>query len=437
MSLDDRLVRQLQNAIGEQLNERDKADEAAGGATLSSRDRQQYARHLLRQELTRVGQERIQSGKAVLSASEEEDIERGVVNRLFGLGKLQDYIDNPAYTDIYVNGHDVVWLVRRDGTKVAGEPVAGSDDELVEIIQTQARRGSLSEKKWDFSSPTLDLNLPSGDRLNALAWVVQRPSISIRRHNFDIYQLKQLVGPTLSESLYHFCRAAVEARFNILVAGGTGAGKTTFLRCLINEIDPQERVFTIEDSLELGLHRFGDRHVDLLEMEAREANMEGAGAFPMHELVRNTLRMKPDRVIVGEIRGVEVLPMMLAMSQGNDGSLSTIHADSSHMVFSRLQMYMAMTPERFDVRTTNLMVSNAIHFIIHLEQLPTQERVVTSVLEIRGVDDDMVGSNEVYSPDPTGRAVPGVSFSDVTMDRLERAGFDRRWHTPAMGRWSQ
>ena len=139
------------------------------------------------------------------------------------------------------------------------------------------------------------------------------------------------------------------------------------------------------------------------------------------ELVHQLNDAGATRVIVGEIRGVEVLPMMLAMSQGNDGSLSTIHADSSHMVFSRLQMYMAMTPERFDVRTTNLMVSNAIHFIIHLEQLPTQERVVTSVLEIRGVDDDMVGSNEVYSPDPTGRAVPDVSFSDVTMDRLERA----------------
>ena len=436
MTYDDSLIRRLHTEVGEQLNDKDRADEAAGLPTLSAKDRQQYARHLIREAITRIGRERLASGQHVLPEQAELDLERGVFNRLFGLGRLQDYIDDPQYSDIKVNGCDVVWLTRRDGTKVQGEPVAGSDAELIEIIQTQARRGPLSEKKWDFSTPTLDLNLPSGDRLNALAWVVQRPSISVRRHNFDIYRLKQLVGPTISESLYHFCRAAVRGRFNILVAGGTGAGKTTFLRCLINEIDPEERLVTVEDSLELGLHRFGDLHPDLIEAEAREANMEGVGEFPMHELVRNTLRMGPDRVIVGEIRGVEVLPMMLAMSQGSDGSLSTIHADSSHAVFSRLQMYMAMTPERFDVKSTNLMVSNAIHFIIHIAQLPTQERVITSVREVRGAEGEMMVSNEVYAPDDTGRALPATSFSDATMERLERAGFDRVWHTSGRGMWS-
>lgn len=436
MSVHDDVVRRVHTSVGEALNERDGADEAAGRPTLSALDRQQFARHVIRQHLTQLGRERLQNGTPLLAADEESELERTVFNRLFGLGKLQDYIDDPRYTDINVNGNDVVWLLRKDGVKVRGEPVAGSDDELIEIIQTQARRGALSERKWDFSSPTLDLNLPSGDRLNALAWVVQRPSVSIRRHNFDIYRLKQLIGPNISESLYHFCRAAVQARFNILVAGGTGAGKTTFLRCLINEIAPEERLVTIEDSLELGLHRFSDMHPDLIEAEAREANIEGVGEVPMHELVRNSLRMKPDRVIVGEIRGAEVLPMMLAMSQGNDGSLSTIHADSSNAVFSRLQMYMAMTPERFDPVSTNLMVANALHFVVHLAQLPTGERVITSVREVRGADGEMVTSNEVYSPDSTGRAVPGVSFSDVTMERLERAGFQRSWHTRAGGVWT-
>ena len=269
-----------------------------------------------------------------------------------------------------------------------------------------------------------------------MAWVVQRPAVTIRRHNFDLYRLKQLVGPTMSDSLYHFCKAAVRGRFNILVAGGTGAGKTTFLRCLINEIDPEERLVTVEDSLELGLHRFGDLHPDLIEAEAREANMEGVGAVPMHELVRNTLRMDPDRVIVGEIRGVEVLPMMLAMSQGNDGSLSTIHADSSRAVFSRLQMYMAMTPERFDVKSTNLMVANAIDFIVHVAQLPSQERVITSVREVVGADGEMMISNEVYHPDDTRRAVPAYPFQDATIARLEWAGFDRGWHTSGRGAWA-
>ncbi|MDH3366933.1 MAG: ATPase, T2SS/T4P/T4SS family [Gemmatimonadota bacterium] len=433
---DDRLVRRLHLTVGERLHDRDKEDEAAGRPTLDSASRQQFARHLIREEITRVNTDRLGDGGEVLTPEDETLLERGVFNRLFGLGRLQDYIDDPQYSDIKVNGCDVVWLTRRNGTKFQGEPVASSDEELIEIIQTQARRGSLSEKKWDYSNPTLDLQLPSGDRLNALAWVVQRPSISIRRHNFDLYRLKQLVGPTMSESLYHFCRAAVKGHFNVLVAGGTGAGKTTLLRCLINEIDSEERIVTVEDSLELGLHRFGDRHPDLIEAEAREANMEGVGAVPMHELVRNSLRMDPDRVIVGEIRGTEVLPMMLAMSQGSDGSLSSVHADSSHAVFSRLQMYMAMTPERFDVKSTNLMVANAIHFIIHLAQLPTQERVITSVREVVGADGEMMISNEVYTPDETRRAVPAYPFQDATMERLERAGFDRGWHTPGRGAWT-
>ena len=435
MSLEPQLLRSLHTSVGEALSVRDRADETDGRSPLSAVDRQQFARHLIRQHLTQMGQQRLQGGQPMLDPDTETELERSVFNRLFGLGKLQDYIDDPAFTDIYVNGHDVVWLVRKDGTKVRGESVAGSDTELIEIIQTQARRGALSEKKWDFSSPTLDLNLPTGDRLNALAWVVQRPSVSIRRHNFDIHRLKQLIGAGISESLFHFCRAAVKGRFNILIAGGTGAGKTTFLRCLINEIDPLERLVTIEDSLELGIRRFSDMHPDIIEAEARDANLEGVGEVPMHELVRNTLRMKPDRVIVGEIRGAEVLPMMLAMSQGNDGSLSTIHADSSASVFSRLQMYMAMTPERFDVTSTNLMVANALNLIIHVKQLPNNERVITSVREVRGADGEVVSSNEVYAPDTTGRAVPATGFSDATLARLERAGFDRRWHTAEAGVW--
>ena len=254
------------------------------------------------------------------------------------------------------------------------------------------------------------MRLPSGDRLHAIAWVSGRPSVSIRRHNFDISRLKQLIGlGTVSEALFHFLQAAVRARFNVIVAGGTGAGKTTLLRCLINEIPATERIITVEDSLEIGLEHFADLHPNHVDLEAREANLEGVGEFPMHRLVRSGLRMQPDRVIVGEVRGAEALPMMLAMSQGNDGSMCTIHADSSLGVFNRLQMYMAMTPERFDVEVTNLMIANAVHFIVHLGRLDTNERVVTSVREITGADGALVTSNEVYAPDTTGRAMTTLS----------------------------
>ena len=434
----DELTARLHLVVGELINDRDRTDEAAGRSTLDRASREQYARALIQTEITKLNQERMSSGMAVLDEDAERHLEQGVCNRIFGLAGLQDFIDDPQWSDIKINGCDNVWLTRAvDGVKIQGNRVAASDAELIELIQTEARRGVMSEKQWDYTNPRLDLQLPSGDRLNALGWVVKRPSISIRRHNFDINRLKQLIGSTISESLFHFFCAAIAARLNIIVAGGTGAGKTTFLRCLINEIGPEERLVTVEDSLELGIGRFDDLHPDLIEAEAREANSEGVGEFPMHELVQNTLRMGPDRVIVGEIRGIEVLPMLLAMSQGNDGSLSTIHADSSHSVFSRLQMYMAMTPERFDVKTTNLLVENSVDVIVHLRQLPTNERVVTSVRQVLNADQEQMVSNEVYTPDSTGRAIPsGVPIRDATLERLERAGFDSIWHREGQGGWT-
>ncbi|MCB0992933.1 MAG: CpaF family protein, partial [Acidimicrobiales bacterium] len=424
MSLDTHLVNRIHAAVGEALDERDAADEARGARPMGPGDRRQYANHLISRQLADLDSSRLADGSAPLSGDEAANLATAVLNRLFGLGRLQAYVDDPQWTDIHANGFDQVWLTRRDGTIVEGDPIADSDADLVELIQTQARRGR-SEQRWDPASPELDMRLPSGDRLHAIAWVSGRPSVSIRRHNFDIADLKQLIGlGTISESLYHLLSAMVAARFNIIVAGGTGAGKTTLLRCLLNEVDSDERIITVEDSLEIGLEHFAHLHPNHVDLEAREANLEGVGAFPMHRLVRSGLRMQPDRVIVGEVRGAEALPMMLAMSQGNDGSMCTIHADSSLGVFTRLQMYMAMTPERFDVEVTNLMIANAVHFVVHLARLDTNERVVTSVREITGADGPMVTSNEVYAPDQTGRAMPRFALTDNSRAALERAGFD-------------
>ncbi len=437
MTFDSAAVVRLHAAVGEALDERDATDEAAGRHVLSAADRRQYARQLIGNQLSVFDAERLGAGRPRLTEAESSSLTNAVLNRLFGLGRLQAYVDDPQWTDIHANGCDEVWLTRTDGTIVAGEPVADTDGELVELIQTQARRGR-SEQRWDPASPELDMRLPSGDRLHAIAWVSGRPSVSIRRHNFDIGRLKQLLSlGTVSESLLHLFEAMVAARFNVIVAGGTGAGKTTLLRCLLNEVDSRERIITVEDSLEIGLEHFGDLHPNYVDLEAREANLEGVGAFAMHRLVRSGLRMQPDRVIVGEVRGAEALPMMLAMSQGNDGSMCTIHADSSLGVFTRLQMYMAMTPERFDVEVTNLMIANAVHFVIHIARLDTNERVITSVREITGADGAMVTSNEVYAPDSTGRAMPRFALSDQSRHRLEQAGFDQRWLEPTNAGWNQ
>ncbi len=431
------LIGRLHAAVGEQLDDRDALDEGQGRRPLGNDDRRQLARQLLIQQLGRLDAERMAAGEQPLAAEDVRALSTAVLNRLFGLGRLQGYIDDPQWTDIHANGCDEVWLTHRDGSVQRGEPVADTDAELIELIQTQARRGR-SEQRWDPASPELDMQLPSGDRLHAIAWVAGRPSVSIRRHNFDIGQLKQLIGyGTISESLWHLLRAMVQARFNVIVAGGTGAGKTTLLRCLINEVPDTERIITVEDSLEIGLDHFAALHPNRVDLEAREANVEGVGEFPMHRLVRSGLRMQPDRVIVGEVRGAEVLPMMLAMSQGNDGSMCTIHADSSMGVFTRLQMYMAMTPERFAVEVTNLMIANAVHVIVHLARLDTNERVVTSIREITGADGPVVSSNEVYAPDHTGWAMPRFPLTDTSLQRLERAGFDARWLRADHAGWAR
>ncbi len=434
---DQATLARLHAAVGEALDERDSADERSGLAALSPADRRQLARQLINNQLAETDTARLADGQAPLTHDESLRLTTAVLNRLFGLGRLQAYVDDPQWTDIHANGCDEIWLTRIDGTVVAGEPIAETDAELIELIQTQARRGR-SEQRWDPASPELDMRLPSGDRLHAIAWVSGRPSISIRRHNFEISSLKQLIGlGTISESIYHLLGAMVSARFNVIVAGGTGAGKTTLLRCLLNEVGSDERIITVEDSLEIGLEHFAELHPNRVDLEARDANLEGVGEFPMHRLVRSGLRMQPDRVIVGEVRGAEALPMMLAMSQGNDGSMCTIHSDSSAGVFSRLQMYMAMTPERFDVDVTNLMIANAVHFVVHLNRLDTNDRVVTSIREITGADGAMVTSNEIYAPDESGRAMPRFAPSDSTRHRLERFGFDQQWLQPANAGWAR
>jgi Flp pilus assembly CpaF family ATPase len=220
---------------------------------------------------------------------------------------------------------------------------------------------------------------------------------------------------------------------NLIVAGGTGAGKTTLLRCLINEIPPDQRLVTVEDNLELGVSNFEALHPNYVELEAREANTEGVGEVTMHDLVKSGLRMGPDRVIVGEIRGAEVVPMLLAMSQGNDGSMSTLHADSSEGVFRRIQMYLAMAPERGDWAAANLLTSNAVDLIVHIARLKNNQRVITSIREVTGIEGEssIPASNEVFSPDATGKAVPTNSMSDKMLDRLLQAGFDPRWLQPS------
>ncbi len=434
MSTDRALVNRIRTTVGEQLNQRASEAEVAGGQPVLGENRRMLARKLIGEQLQMFDTRAMKDGAPVLDENQRERLTRSVIAELFELGRIQQYIDDPSNTDIAINGFDSVWLTKRDGTKVSASPVADDDDHLIEMIQTAARRGR-SEQRWDPSSPMLDLQLASGDRLNAIGWVAGRPSISIRRHDFEIYRLEQLIGlGTINEPLFHLLRAMVLARFNIIVAGGTGAGKTTLLRCLLNEVPADERLVTVEDSLEIGLGRFPDLHPDHVDLEARNANVEGVGELTMDDLAINALRMNPGRLIVGEVRGDEALTLLLACTQGNDGAMCTVHADSSAGVFGRLQMYLAMTRERFEPAAANLMVAQAVDCIVHVAKSPYGTRAVTGVREVTGADADVVVSNEIYGPDAEGRATGRFRFSEQRLARLEQAGFDRRWlDTP--GRW--
>ena len=249
-------------------------------------------KHKAADELRRLATDAYSTGRQPLDEATEDAVMTAVLDRLHGLARLQPLLDDPSIRDIHISGANRVWLTMRDGTKVRGPSVAASDDELVELIATAARRLGRSERRWDHAQPELNLQLPNGDRLHALMAVSGRPTVTIRRHDFDIHRVDQLVARGVcNDLLAGFLSAAVRARANVIVAGGTGTGKTTMLRCLINEIDPDERLITVEDSLEIGLERFEDLHPDHETLEAREANTEGVGAITLADLVR----LRPER----------------------------------------------------------------------------------------------------------------------------------------------
>jgi Flp pilus assembly CpaF family ATPase len=241
----------------------------------------------------------------------------------------------------------------------------------------------------------------------------------------------------LDDELATFLAAAVRAKRNLLVSGAMNAGKTTLLRALAAEIPGRERIVTIEQALELGLDRQVDRHPDCVAMEARLPNIEGVGSIPMSQLVRRSLRMNASRVIVGEVLGDEVIPMLNAMSQGRSGSMATIHADSSLGVFRRIAAYAVQAPERLPLEATNLLIAGSIHFVVHVDIADgpstrkdggsgVRLRQVASVREVVDAEGPMIVSNEIWKPDLDGRARPAAPLRDATALALAASGYDGR-----------
>jgi Flp pilus assembly CpaF family ATPase len=267
---------------------------------------------LLALALERLRRQRLAAGLAPVSADEEVALVADVRARLHGFGLLDQLLADPTIENLHANGCDRVFITRAGGQRERGPQLAATDGDLVELIRRVAAHGGRTERRFDDARPLLNLRLPDGSRLSAVMQVSGRPSLSVRRHRHTEIGLDELVGlGTLDVPLAEVLRAAVRRPhpLNIVVAGGTDAGKTTFLRALLAEVEPWERLVVIEDALELQLERDPERHPDVVELETREANIEDAGEITMRELARHALRMAPDRVIVGEVRGGERLPL--------------------------------------------------------------------------------------------------------------------------------
>jgi Flp pilus assembly CpaF family ATPase len=349
-----------------------------------------------------------------------------VLARVLGLGGLQVLMDDPDIETINADSCDTVFAIRSDGSTTRQAPIAPSDEAMVELVRRLATSGG-EERRFDRGVARLNAELPDGSRLFAAVGVCRRPCLSIRRNRLKNVRLNELVGKDmLDKRLARFLAAIVGAKFNILISGGQAAGKTTVLRAVMNTLDPAERLVTIEDTYELGLDQMPESHRDVVAYQAREANTEGAGAISQAELVRWALRMSPDRVIVGELRHDEFIPMCNAMNQGLDGSAATVHASSSAQVVERMINLGLQSEEHLTAEATVRLLGSAVNFIIQLDRKrdPARTRVITSVREVCGSDGLQLITNEVWRPGPDRRAIPGVQLRPQTLERLTDAGYD-------------
>jgi len=433
--VDHAAVKLLRGQVGDRLAEQRRRDSAAGLVPMSGEDERQYARALIAQTLEEFARTELTVGRPPPNAQEEEELAAAIHAALFGVGRLQPLLEDQQIENIDINGCDQVFLGYADGREELGDPVADSDAELIELIQVLAAYSGLSSRPFDTANPQLDIRLPDGSRMSAVMDVTLRPAISIRRARMGKVFLADLVGNgTMTAEVGTFLAAAVAARKNIMIAGATNAGKTTLLRALANQIPAEERLITVERALELGLDHFPELHPNVVAFEERLPNMEGAGGITMADLVRRSLRMNPSRVIVGEVLGDEIVTMLNAMTQGNDGSLSTIHSNSSLEVFNRIATYAIQAAERLPVEATHMLIAGAIDFVVFIEKQNDyyhggrMRRFVSSIREVTGVDGRVL-SSEAFTAGPDRCAVPHAPIS--CGHELARYGYD-----PARGGWS-
>jgi pilus assembly protein CpaF len=325
-----------------------------------------------------------------LSLFEREQLVTDILSELFGLGPLEELLKDHAISDILVNRADQVFI-ERNGRLEETRVVFKDDRHLLRIIE---RIVSSVGRRIDESSPMVDARLADGSRVNAVIppLALDGPVLSIRRFRTDKLGANDLVGrETLTKPMLELLEAAVASRLNVIVSGGTGAGKTTMLNVLSSFISANERVVTIEDAAELMLRQ---RHV--VRLETRPPNIEGKGAVRQRELVINALRMRPDRIIVGEVRGDEALDMLQAMNTGHDGSLTTVHANSPRDALYRLDTMVAMANLNLPEKAIRQQIASAVNFLVQITRLSDGTRKVSAISEITGMEGDVITMQDIF-----------------------------------------
>jgi pilus assembly protein CpaF len=379
-----------------------------------------------RVQIRDVANRLINEEAAPLSVIQRRHVVRQIEDEVMGLGPLEPLLADPSVSDILVNGPNNIY-VERSG-KLQRTAVRFNDDaHLLNIID---RIVSKVGRRIDESTPMVDARLKDGSRVNAIIppLAIDGPVLSIRRFRKDALNIDDLVRyGSLNRALVGLLKAIVMARLNVMISGGTGSGKTTLLNAMSAFISERERIVTIEDSAELQLQQ---PHV--VRLETRQVNVEGRGQITQRDLVRNSLRMRPDRIVVGEVRGAEALDMLQAMNTGHDGSLTTIHANSSRDALSRVETMVAMTGITFPISALRNQIASAIDVIIHMERQEDGCRRIISVQEISGMEANTIVMSEIFNfsrsgVDEKGNVIGKFSATGVVpefYDRIRKRGIE-------------
>jgi pilus assembly protein CpaF len=372
-----------------------------------------------RAQVLSVIQDLVANLKTPLSGRERERLALEVLDEVFGLGPLEPVLQDPTVSDILVNGPRQVY-VERGGILEESNLMFKDNAHLMNIIDKIV---SAVGRRVDESSPMVDARLADGSRVNVIIppLAIDGPHISIRRFgHIPITEDDLLKNETLTKPMLELLRAAVRARINIVISGGTGAGKTTLLNVLSGYISEKERIVTIEDSAELQLKQ---RHC--VRLETRPANIEGTGSIMQRQLVINSLRMRPDRIIVGEVRGEESLDMLQAMNTGHDGSMTTVHANSPRDAIARIETMALMANLNLPEKAVRRQIASAVQLIVQISRFTDGSRRVTHVTEISGMEDDVVSLQDVFVFDkqgisPDGRVLGAFTATGVRPNFSER-----------------